>query len=277
MFLLPFLVIFSAFMLFPIGYSLVLSFGRWTAGNLEFVGLQNYRQLFGDKLFWQALGNTGLFLAIQVPLMLFLATVIAAVLSSNKMRFRKTLRTLFFLPALVDLVTYSIIFSMLFNENNGVVNQVLSAVGIGPVPWQTNTGWAKVMIIIVITWRWLGYNTIILLAGLNNVPEELYEAADIDGASTLQKFWKITVPMLKPILLFTTLLSTIGTLQLFAEPYILTGGGPDHATSTVMLYLYDKGFGAFNFGLASAGAYVVTTLIAILAFIQIKVTRGGEI
>lgn len=276
-FILPFFIIFGGFLLFPIVYSLVLSFSKWTAGKATFIGLTNYKQLFMDELFWKSLGNTALFLIIQVPIMLFLATVIAAVLNAKTTRFKGTLRTLFFLPALVDLVTYSIIFSMLFNEANGAINGFLGWFGADGVAWKTDPTWAKVMIIIVITWRWLGYNAIILLAGLQSVPGELYEAADIDGANAVQKFRRITIPMLKPILLFCTLLSTIGTLQLFAEPYILTGGGPNHATATVMLYLYDKGFGSFNFGLASAGAYIVTTLIGILAYVQVKVTRGGEI
>lgn len=277
LFITPFLIVFGAFMLFPIIYSLVLSFNKWTAGKMDFVGLANYRQLFEDSLFWRSLWNTGLFLIIQVPLMLVLATVVAALLHSKVVPFKPALRTLFFLPALIDLVTYSIIFSLLFNESNGVVNQLLQGIGIGAIPWRTDATWAKVMIIIVITWRWLGYNAIILLSGMQNIPDEVYEAADIDGANAIQKFRRITVPMLKPILLFCTLLSTIGTLQLFAEPMILTGGGPTHGTSTVMLYLYDKAFGSFNFGLASAGAYIVTTIIGILSYIQIKVTRGGEI
>lgn len=276
-FVVPFFAVFAIFMLYPIIYSLVLSFNRWTAGEMTFVGWANYSHLLNDSLFWRSLMNTGIFLVVQVPSMVLLATIVAALLKSNTSRFTPALRVAFFLPALIDLVTYSIVFSLMFNENNGIINSLITWIGLDPVPWRSDALWAKVMIIIAITWRWTGYNAIIVLSGMQNIPDELYEAAALDGVGVIKKFVYITVPMLKPILLFCTMLSTIGTLQLFAEPLILTGGGPNHGTSTVMLYLYDTAFSSFNFGLASAGAYVVTTIIALLSYLQIRVSRGGEI
>lgn len=276
-FILPFFLLFAIFMLYPIIYSLVLSFNSWTAGEMTFVGLDNYKQLFTDSLFWKSLKNTGIYLIIQVPIMLLLSTIVAVIINSNKIKFNYLFRVAFFLPALIDLVTYSIVFSLLFNEGNGLINQLLGFIGIDAIPWKTDGFWAKIMIISVITWRWMGYNCVIILSGLQYIPEDIYESADLDGAGRGKKFFHITLPMLKPILLFCMILSTIGTLQLFAEPLILTGGGPSNETTSVMLYLYEKAFGSFNFGLASAGAYVVTTIIAVISFLQIKFTGGGEI
>lgn len=276
-FILPFFILFAIFMLYPIIYSLVLSFNSWTAGEMTFVGLDNYKQLFTDSLFWKSLKNTGIYLIIQVPIMLLLSTIVAVIINSNKIKFNYLFRVAFFLPALIDLVTYSIVFSLLFNEGNGLINQLLGFIGIDAIPWKTDGFWAKIMIISVITWRWMGYNCVIILSGLQYIPEDIYESADLDGAGPGKKFFHITLPMLKPILLFCMILSTIGTLQLFAEPLILTGGGPSNETTSVMLYLYEKAFGSFNFGLASAGAYVVTTIIAVISFLQIKFTGGGEI
>lgn len=276
-FIFPFFFLFAIFMLYPIIYSLILSFNSWTAGEMTFVGLDNYKQLFSDSLFWKSLKNTGIYLIVQVPFMIILSTVVAVIINSNKVKFNYLFRIAFFLPALIDLVTYSIIFSLLFNEGNGLINQVLGFIGIDAISWKTDGFWAKVMIISVITWRWMGYNCVIILSGLQYIPEDIYESADLDGAGPTKKFLHITIPMLKPILLFCMILSTIGTLQLFAEPLILTGGGPSNETTSVMLYLYEKAFGSFNFGLASAGAYIVTTIIAVISFIQIKVTGGGEV
>ena len=276
-FIFPFFFLFAIFMLYPIIYSLILSFNSWTAGEMTFVGLDNYKQLFSDTLFWKSLKNTGIYLIVQVPFMIILSTVVAVIINSNKVKFNYLFRIAFFLPALIDLVTYSIIFSLLFNEGNGLINQVLGFIGIDAISWKTDGFWAKIMIISVITWRWMGYNCVIILSGLQYIPEDIYESADLDGAGPTKKFLHITIPMLKPILLFCMILSTIGTLQLFAEPLILTGGGPSNETTSVMLYLYEKAFGSFNFGLASAGAYIVTTIIAVISFIQIKVTGGGEV
>lgn len=277
LFLLPFFVIFAGFLLYPLVYALVLSFSEWSTSGMDFVGFANYTSLFTDELFWKSLFNTGVFLAVQVPIMLFLAAVLAVQIDSDRIRFRNLFRLAIFFPVLIDLVTYALVFSLLFAERNGLVNQVLEFLGIGAIPWQTNGFWAKAMVIIAITWRWTGYNTIIVLAGLQSIPKDVYEAARVDGAGTVATFFRITVPLLKPVLLFCAIVSTIGTIQLFNEPYILTRGGPNNETLTGLYYLYDRAFGAFNFGLAAAGTYVLTAIVAIFAYIQIRVTRGGEI
>ncbi|KHF39580.1 lactose ABC transporter permease [Halalkalibacter okhensis] len=277
LFVAPFFLVFAIFMLYPVVYSFILSFSTWRAGEMTFVGLENYKRLFSDALFWKSLGTTGLILIVQVPIMLVLATIVASTLNSDKLKAKGLFRLGFFLPALIDLVTYALVFSLIFNEGYGLINQALGLMGLGPIQWFSDGMWAKILIIIAVTWRWTGYNAIILLSGLQTIPKELYESASIDGAGKVKSFFMITVPLLKPVLLFCGILSTIGTLQLFAEPFVLTGGGPRNETSTVILYLYDKAFGSFNFGLASAGAYVVTTIIAVLSYFQVKASKGGEV
>lgn len=277
LFIAPFFILFFIFMLYPILYSLVLSFSEWKAGEIQFVGLANYQYLLSDSLFWKSLLNTFIILVIQVPVMLILASLIAVLVNSDLLRLRFFFRLGFFMPVLIDLVTYSLVLSLLFNENFGLINQLLTVLGFEPVAWRTKGLWAKVMIITAVTWRWTGYNSVIILSGLQMIPKDLYEAAHIDGAGRFTCFMKITLPMLKPVLLFCTVLSTIGTLQLFVEPYILTRGGPNNETITAMQYLYETAFGTFKFGIASAGAYIITVLIAILSYFQIRLSKGGEI
>ncbi|WP_236838643.1 carbohydrate ABC transporter permease [Caldalkalibacillus salinus] len=277
LFISPFFILFGTFMLYPLVYALVLSFSRWQGGQSTFVGLENYKMLMTDPLFWKSLGNTSLILFVQVPMMLLLATLIAVFLNVKHLKFKGFFRMAFFLPVLIDLVTYALVFSLIFNEQYGLINQWLGWLGLESIAWFSEGIWAKVLIIVAVTWRWTGYNAVIILSGLQTVPSDLYEAASIDGAGKVTRFFKITVPMLKPVLLFCAILSTIGTLQLFAEPYVLTGGGPRNETMSVILYLYDTAFGTFNFGLASAGAYVITTIIAVLSYFQIKLAKGGEI
>src|SRR5688572_10538281 len=233
---------------------------------MTFVGLDNYRRLLTDGLFLKSLANTALILFVQVPIMIFLATVIAAVVDSELLRHKTFFRLAFFLPVMVDLVTYSVIFSLIFSERYGVVNQALTAIGLGPVEWRSDAFWARVLIIVAITWRWTGYNAVIILSGLQNIPNELHDAASVDGAGRLTRFFRITVPLLRPVILFCAVLSTIGTLQLFTEPYILTSGGPNNATLT-----------GFDFGLAAAGTYVIATIIAVMSYAQIRLTRWGEV
>lgn len=277
LFILPFFLLFLAFILYPLIYSFVLSFSKWKAGNMEFVGLDNYLHLFTDPLFGKALLNTGIILLVQVPVMLILATCIAALLNSERLKFRGLLQVAFFLPAIIDLVTYSLVFSMFFNESSGMVNQLLQWLGLDPVAWRTDGFWAKILIICALTWRWTGYNSVIILSGLQMIPKELYEAASIDGAGRVRSFFAITVPQLKPVLLFCMILSTIGTLQIFTEPYVLTSGGPNNETLSAIQYLYQAAFKTFNFGLASAGAYIIMTIIAVLSYIQLRLSKGGEI
>ena len=272
-------MLFAGFILYPVLYSAALSFGQFSGGSITFTGLDNYRRLFADGLFLKSLFNTGLFLVIQVPIMIGLATVIASIIDSDALgKRRKALfRLAFFLPVAIDLVTYSVVFSLIFSERYGVVNQALGFVGLDGIPWRSDPFWARFLIVFAVTWRWTGYNAVILLSGLQNIPKDLYEAASVDGAGSVVKFFRITVPLLRPVLLFCTVLATIGTLQLFTEPYILTSGGPNNATLTSFSYIYDTGFKRFDFGLAAAGTYVLATIIAVMSYAQLRLARWGEV
>ncbi|MBM7663164.1 lactose/L-arabinose transport system permease protein [Bacillus mesophilus] len=271
LFIAPAVILFAIFMAYPIVSSLILSFQSSQGGVYEFSGIDNYKRLLGDSIFLTALKNTFIIMIIQVPLMLFLAIIVATLLNSALLKLKGFFRVSFFLPAVTSLVAYAIIFSIMLMDD-GIINQLLSLVGLDAIPWLSNPIGAKAALIIAMTWRWVGYNMVIYLAALQNIPEELYEAASIDGASKIRQFFSITIPQLKPVILFTTILSTIGSLQLFDEPFTLTKGGPSDATLTIGMYLYQTGFRYFEFGYASTIAYVIVVLIGILTLIQFKVT-----
>lgn len=274
-FILPIIILFLIFMVYPIIYSLILSFQKFDNGKYIFAGLENYKMLFKDDVFIQGLENTFIYLIIQVPIMILLALILATLLNSKFIKFKQFFRISFFLPALIGLVAYSIVFKLFLNTDFGFINYVLRLFHLPIVDWLNGQFSSKISIILAITWRWTGYNMVILLAALQGIPDDIYEACDIDGANAIQKFLFVTVPLVKPVILFCTITSTIGTLQLFDEPYILTGGGPSNATITVAQYLYNTGFRYFNFGYAAAISYVIALIIAILSYIQFKVV-GSE-
>jgi lactose/L-arabinose transport system permease protein len=273
------LILLAIFLLYPILYSLYLSTMSGRGIMQKFVGLGNFAKLIHDDKFILALKNNFTFFLIQVPIMLILGLISAAILNDKTIKFRGFFRTAIFLPAVTSLVAYTILFRMIFSED-GFINHLLMNLHIinTGIPWLTDPFWAKVTIIMAITWRWTGYNMVFYLAGLQSVPDELYEAADMDGASKTRQFFSITIPLLKPIILFTTIMSTIGTLQLFDEPMNLTGGatiGPGNSLLTLSVYIYNICFKYMpNFGYAATISYVIMFIVAILSFIQLKV--GGD-
>lgn len=269
----PIVVIFALFMVYPILRSLYLSFFELVSGSYEFVGFQNYVTLFKDKTFWKSLFNTFIFLIVQVPVMIGGALLIAVAIEQKFIKGRAFFRTTIFLPSVTALVAYALVFKVLLNGDHGLINYVIELFGGKGVNWFYEEWPARFAIIISITWRWLGYNMIILMAGIQSISNDLMEAADIDGATFWHKLFYITIPMVKPIILFCTITSTIGTLQLFDEPYILTAGGPNYATITMGQYLYDNGFRYLKFGYASAIGYVMTVIIALLSVFQFKATK----
>ncbi|MEU9856623.1 sugar ABC transporter permease [Streptomyces sp. NPDC047974] len=271
LFVLPAIALFAVFKLYPIGWSFVLSLFKTVGGVDTFVGGENYSRLLQDPLFWTALKNTGIILLVQVPVMLALATGLAVAFNSTLLKGRSVFRLGFFLPMVTGLVAYGIVFSVLLNEEYGLVNWALSLVGVDNVPWLTDPLWAKVSLGLALTWHYTGYNAVILLARLQTIPRELYDAASVDGAGAWGAFRHVTLPGLRPAILLTTVLSTIGTLQIFDEPYVLTRGGPDNATLTIGVYLYQNAFVYFDFGYASAIAYALAVLIGILGLIQFRV------
>lgn len=266
----------TLFVFYPTVQSFITSLKSGMGNNLKFVGLDNYKRMLTDATFIKAVSNTFLYLLVQVPIMIVLALIIASILNDKNLKFSGFFRTAIFLPCVTSLVAYSIIMKSIF-ASDGLVNKFLMAINIisGPIEWVTDPIWAKILIIIAITWRWTGYNMIFYLSGLQNIDPAVYEAASIYGASTFKKFTKITIPLLKPIILFTTITSTIGTLQLFDEVVNITNGGPANATTTISHYIYNLCFTYTpNFGYAAAVAYVIVIMIVILSLIQFKI--GGD-
>jgi len=274
------LILFGVFLLYPIVYSFYLSTMSSKGVTQNFVGLDNYIKLFKDPMFILALKNTIVFFVIQVPIMLFLALILATVLNDKTIKFRGLFRTAIFLPAVTSLVAYTILFKMMF-ALDGFINTALMNLHIikEPIPWLLDPVWAKVTVIIALTWRWTGYNMVFYLSALQNIPEEIYEAAEIDGAGKIRRFFQITIPALKPLIVFTSIMSTIGTLQLFDEPMNLSQGGvtastigPGNSLLTLSVYIYNLCFKYMpNFGYAATVSYIIVFIVAILTVIQFKV------
>lgn len=266
-------LLYLIFTIYPAVESLKMAFQSFEGGQYVFAGLKNFKRMLGDSIFWQSLFNTFLYMIIQVPTMLVLALILATMLNNKILKCRGFFRTSVFLPCVTSLVAYSILFKMMFSLD-GIVNQALMRLGIldGPYQFLQNSGWARAIIVIAMIWRWTGYNVIFYLSALQNIPKETFEAAKVDGANTIQTFFGVTVPQLKPIILLTTIMSTNGTLQLFDETMNITQGGPANATITVSHYIYNQSFVyAPNFGYASAISYVVVFIMVILALIQFGV------
>lgn len=278
LFILPFYILFAIFMLYPLLYSFYLSFYQWSgAGQKIYIGLLNYTNLLKDKPFKQSLINSVIIFFEYVPGMTLLALILADLLNSKYIKLRNVFRTFIFLPYVTAAIAVTFSFQLLLDKDYGLLNYFLGWFGVDPIAWLNSPSLARICLSSLVTWRWLGYNMIILLAGLQNIPPELYEAAKIDGATTTQSFFRITLPLMKPMLLFVIILSTIGTFSLFTEPYILTGGGgPINATLTPVLYLYQVGFKYFHFGVASSIAYVLAIILIILSVFWIKILGEKE-
>lgn len=272
-FIIPSIVLILAFVFYPMVQAFITSFQTGAGNKLTFTGIGNYKRLLTDVTFRKALVNTLTYLVVQVPIMILLALAISSMLNNKRLKCKGLFRTAIFLPCVTSLVAYSIIFKSLF-ATDGFINVLLMKLHFisEPIAWITDPVWAKVLIIIAITWRWVGYNMVFYLSGLQGIDGAIYEAAEIDGANALQRFRSITLPMLKPIILFTTINSTIGTLQLFDETMNITQGGPANATITISQYIYNILFKySPDFGYAAAVSYVIVIMIVLLSFIQLRV------
>lgn len=261
------------FTFYPMVHAFMMSLQSGTGTNLTFVGLANYARLLKDPTFLTTVKNTVIYLIIQVPIMIILALFISVLLNNPKLKFRGFFRTAIFLPCVTSLVAYSVIFKYLFSLD-GIVNIMLMKISLisEPIQWLTDPFWAKITIIVAITWRWTGYNMIFYLSALQNIDYSIYESAKMDGASPIQQFFKITIPLLKPIILFTSIISTIGTLQLFDEVMNITQGGPGNATMTISQYIYNLSFKYTpDFGYAATVSYAIVIMIGIFSILQFKV------
>ena len=261
------------FSFYPMIQALFLSFQSGSGFNLRFAGLQNYRRLFEDEMFITSLLNVLIFMIVRVPIMLFSALVLAAILNNTALKLKGTFRTIIFLPCTISLVCSAILFRSFFSVE-GIINVLLKNLHLisQPTNWLADPIGAKAVIIMVIIWRWTGYNTIFYLAGLQNIDSSVFEAARIDGASGVQQFFKITIPLLRPVILLTTIMSVNGTIQLFAEPRNITRGGPGISTLTLSLHIYNLSFVYLpRFGYAATVSYAILLIVALLSFIQMKI------
>lgn len=275
-FLLPAAILIFVFCFYPMIQALMLSFKNGMGDSVRWVGFTNYVRILKDKTFLQCLFNTVFYFIIQVPVMLIIALVLAQLLNNPNIKGKGIYRTMIFLPCATSLVSYSMIFKSLFAQD-GLVNHVISAIGLPTVDWFQNAWAARFVIIIALVWRWTGYNMVFYLAGLQNIDYSVYEASRIDGASPFQQFTKITIPLLKPTILLTAIMSTSGTLQLFDESVNLTAGGPGKSTMTLTHYIYNISFVETpKFNYAAALSVFILIIVAILSAIQMKVGDKRE-
>lgn len=276
MYLAPATILIFIMSFWPIIQAVITSFKTGSSANMQWANTltYNYTRMFQDAVFKRSIGNTFLYLIIEVPIMLVLAILLAQLLNNKHLKFKGLFRTCVFLPCATSLVSYALIFKSLF-ATQGLINTILVKLGILENNFNfLGTGWsAKIIIIVALIWRWTGYNMVFFLAGLQNIEYSVYEAAKIDGASGWKTFWSITVPLLRPTIVMTAIMSINGTLQLFDESVNLTKGGPANATITMSHYIYNGSFGegVANFGYASAMSVIVFIMVAILAFINLKV------
>jgi len=272
----PFIILFLTFMLYPFLYMVYLGFTTWSGfGEKELVGAKNFIFLLNDKVFWQTLINGFVIFFMYVPEMLIAALIVAVFLNQKTMKLKGAFRTFIYLPNITNIVAVSFVFVLLFS-NQGFINSTLIKLGLAPVEFLSTAFGARAVIAGLTLWRWLGYNMVIMLSGLQNISDELYEAAYIDGATKVQSFTRITLPLMKPIIVFTTILSTNGTFSLIAEPQLITEGNPGNKTLSTTLYMYNESFLGMNFGYASAVAFAYFIFMMILALMQLKVSASKD-
>ena len=276
----PFMIVFVIFLAFPIVASFVLSFTNFGLRDLanpigtSFVGVKNYIDLFSDPKFWTSLWNTFYFVLVGVPLTLAIGLLIANALNRGVTRFKTAFRVGYYLPVITSIVAIAVVWRFLLSPDVGLVNMLLGGLGIKGPAWLADPALAMPSIIAMAVWRNLGFAMVVFLAGMQAIPASLYEAASIDGAGRWQALRYVTIPMLRPTILFMTVITTIGYLQLFEEPFVMTDGGPLDKTLSVTMYMYQQGFAFFHQGYASAIAYVLFVIVAIAAFLQFKFLRS---
>jgi len=264
----PYLLHLLVFITFPIVFSIVLTFHKWNIiSPMEYVGVDNFVRLFNDRMFWKAIVNTFVFLVIHIPLQIIIALALAYFLN-QKLFFRAFYRAAFFLPVVISGVVVTMLWQQLYSFDTGLINGMLVSIGLPRVAWLTDPKIAMISIAIMATWKNVGLYVILFLVGLQSVPERYYEAADVEGASSWQKFRYITLPAINPTIFMVTILSTIGGFGLFIEPYIMTGGGPLNSTLSAMLYIYKQAFEYYHMGYAATLGIFFALIIMLVVVIQ---------
>ena len=278
-FLAPALILIGVFFFLPVLAALALSltdfdiYAVGDAGNTRFVWFRNYTRLVSHPLFWTALQNTFYFALVGGPLTLAASLGAALLVNARLTRFKGFFRTIYFIPFVTTLVAVAIVWRYLYHPQYGLLNYALGAFGIGPIDWLGDPKWAMPAIILMAVWKNFGYNMLIFIAGLQAIPEELYESARIDGASALRQFRSITLPMLSPTLVFVAVITMIGYFQLFAEPYVMTQGGPLRSTTSMVLLMYEEGFRWWRMGYAASIAFVLFLIILVATLLQLRLQK----
>jgi ABC-type sugar transport systems, permease components len=275
-FVLPFIAVFLAFSVYPLLFTLRLSFTDWHgAGAAQWVGLGNYVYLLGSDTFWASLANSGVLWLLIVPLQLVVSVIVAVLLNNTKLRLRGFYRVAFIVPFVTPLVAVAQIWIVLFDQNYGAVNAVLGAVGIPHIGWLVTTAWSKPTLALLFLWKTTGFVVIILLSGLQSIDGGLYEAASIDGASRVRQLWSITVPLLRRSIMFCVVLQTLAVFQMFAEPYVVTQGGPYGSTTTAGLYLYNHIMQA-DLGTGAANSFLLVIVVMALSLVFVRLLRAKD-
>ncbi len=266
----PYIIHFMVFVAFPVTFSVILIFHKWNIiSPMEYIGLGNFARLFNDQFFFKSILNTLIFLLIHIPLQIIIALLIAEALN-RKIKFKGFFRTAYFLPVIVSGVVVTMLWQQLYGFDSGLINRFLVSLGLGKVGWLVDPNIAMPSIAIMATWKNVGLYIILFLVGLQTVPPQYYEAADIDGANYFQKFFRITLPSINPTIFMVVILSTIGGFSLFIEPYIMTGGGPLSSTLSAVLYIYKQGFFYYHMGYAATLGFFFAVLILSVVVIQRK-------
>ncbi len=272
----PYLLHIFVFVLFPVGFSLYLSFHQWNIiSPMEYVGLTNYEKVLQDQYFLKSLRNTLVFLAIHIPLQIGIALGLAVILN-QKIWFRAFFRGAFFMPVVVSGVVVTILWQQLYGYEMGSINLFLMKLGFEKIGWLTDPQWAMPSIAIMATWKNVGLYIILFLVGLQSVPKSLYEASSLEGATRWQQFWHITLPVINPTMMMVMILSTIGGFSLFIEPYVMTGGGPLNSTLSAVLYIYKQGFFYYHMGYAATLGLLLALIILLVVFIQRMVIENKQ-
>ncbi|MEG8041992.1 sugar ABC transporter permease [Sphingomonas sp. LR59] len=278
----PVLAIIALVFVLPTALAMALSVTDYSIyaladwANLRFVGLGNFVDLFSTPLFWRAIGNTALFAVLGVPMAIGTSLAVALLLNDATVRWKPLWRVLLFAPYVTSIVATAVVWRFLFNERSGLINRALATIGAAPIDWLGNPHTSIPAILIFVTWKIFGYNMIVFTAALSAVPQDLMEAARLDGAGRWGRFRHVTLPAIGPTLLLAAVMSVAGFLQIFAEPYVMTLGGPAQSTTTILYFMFDEGFKWWNLGQASAVAFVLFLMILVLTMVQTRIGRRYE-
>jgi ABC-type sugar transport system permease subunit len=276
LFISPFFVLFAVFGLYPLLFSLCLAFVKWDGlTSMQWVGLGNFYNMLHDEILLTSLWNTLAIGLMYVPPMFIGAFLFAVMLNSSWLKLRSVFRAAFFLPVVTPMVVVSIVFILLYGQEKGLLNYLVTELGFKPFPWLVSENWSKPSIAVLLVWRWTGYNMVLMLAGLQGISTEYYEAARIDGAGAFQRLWYITLPLMRPVFVFCSIMSLIGTVYMFDEVFVLTQGGPGTSSTNFGLYLFNTSFTDFKFGYASSMAYVVAFFVFLGSLLIMKLRGKG--